>query len=373
MMTYGESKSEAAAKARDILEKRIAEGRAGAAALLEHVNTQIPQDAIVRAKALVFAGMGEAGQPGGVSIGFGGEPQAIHRHALGQIAGKAGIPASYLSVLASGDLWQKQLASRILEDHFHKGMPDARFLLRSASGQLRGFLSDRFRRLDSRPLLEAFAGACQQIGAVPVDGQVLDTRVALKALLPMVFEPVANEVLCLGVEWGNSDYGAARHTVRAFILRLWCLNGATMENALAQVHIGRQLGDDIEFSRRTYDLDTRASVSALKDVVQNVLGPAKVNALLQGIRAADEKKIEWKSLRTGLAKRLLKEELRAAEAAFESQDVINLPPGQSAWRASNAISWIAGQAKEPERRLELERLAGEVLNGRRDAAMDEAA
>jgi hypothetical protein len=44
--------------------------------------------------------------------------------------------------------------------------------------------------------------------------------------------------------------------------------------------------------------------------------------------------------------------------AFESPDVINLPEGNTAWRASNAISWVARQTKDAELRLDLERAAG---------------
>jgi hypothetical protein len=181
----------------------------------------------------------------------------------------------------------------------------------------------------------------------------------------MVFEPVPNEVLCLGVEWGNSDYGASRHTVRAMIWRLWCTNKATMEDSLAQVHLGGRLGDDIEFS---YRLDTEASVSALNDTVKGVLGPAKVNTLLGAIRAAHEKQVDWAHLKPTLLKKLLKGEMKTVEEAFLGDDVQNLPPGKTTWRASNALSWLAGATKDPDRKLELERVAGEILNGRKDRA-----
>lgn len=366
---YNLSTTEAAAKARSIMENKIATGRASALKLFESVNEHVPADSIVKARAFTF---GSDEQPR-LTVQFGNETLGVHRHALGQMASKAGIPGAYLAELDSNGGWQRALAAEILNKHFHEGQSSSKYLVRATSNQVRGFLSDRYRRLDSRPLLETFAGACQEIGAVPVDGVVSDTRVALKAMLPMVFEPVPGEVMCLGIEWGNSDYGASRHAVRAFIFRLTCLNGATMEDSLAQVHLGRQLNEDIEFSRRTYQLDTQASVSALKDVVKGVLGPAKVNTLLEGIKAANEKKVDWKNLRTSLARKLLKSELQAVEAAYESEDVINLPAGKSLWRASNAVSWIAGKTEDNDRRLELERLAGEVINGKRDSEVSEAA
>jgi len=346
--------------AREIMERKIATSRASAQHLFEHVNTCAPTDAIVKATAMNFVP-----QEKGVSIGYGNDTLSIHRHALGQLAAKASIPGAYLAELVSGAEWQKALAANVLNEHFHKGQKDSRFLVRSIKNEARGVLSDRFRRLDCRPLLDTFAKACQSVGAVPTDGHVTDTRIAIKALVPVVYEPFPGEVICYGAEWGNSDFGAAKHSVRAFVLRLWCLNGATMEDALSQVHLGKVLGDSIEFSKRTYDLDTRTSVSALDDVVRNILAPAKIEAMVAGIRQAHENKVEWKNVKGSLARKLLKGELQAAEAAFESQDVVNLPPGNSTWRVSNAISWIAGTA-EGERKLELQRVAGEVLNGKTD-------
>jgi len=366
---YNVAASEAAREARAKMEAKIEEGKASAAAIFEKIHREVPKDSIVRSTALDFS----SNVANGVGLGFGGDGLGIHKHALGQMAQKAGIPGAYLAELVSGSEWQRALAANVLNEHFHKGTPDSRFLVRAHGGEARGFLSDRYRRLDSRPLLEAFAGACQAVGAVPVDGTGSDTRVTMKAFLPMVFEPVPNEVMCLGIEWGNSDFGAARHTVRAMIWRLWCTNKCTTEDSLAQVHLGGRLADDIEFSKKTYDLDTRASVSALNDVVRGVLGPAKVNALLEAIKAANEKEIDWRHLSTSLARKLLKSEVAAAQAAFESEDVLNLPPGKSVWRASNAISWIAGRTEDPDRKLELERVAGYVLDGKADRAVSEAA
>lgn len=366
---YNVAASDAARHARTIMQKKIDGGLASAQALFERINRQVPQDRIVRARGLDFFVTDS-----GVQVAFQGpstpapeQGETLHNHALGQIAEKAGIPEKYLRELSNGEEpWQQALAAHALNEHFRTGQPDDRYLVRSVGGQVRGFLSDKFRRLDSRPLVEAFAESCADVGAIPCEGTATDTRVVLKAFLPMVFEPVENEVLCLGIEWGNSDFGAARHTVRAMIWRLWCTNFATLEDTLAQVHLGGKLSDNIEFSQRTYELDTAASVSALRDVVKGLLGPAKVNALLDTIKAADEKKVEWKNVKSSLQKRLLKGELKAVEDAYQSEDVVNLPPGQTAWRASNALSWFAKRVEDPDRRLEIERIAGEIVNGKRD-------
>lgn len=366
---YNVAVSAAATAARSLMEQKIETGRTSAAALWEKVNTQVPVDAIVRGRGLKFGYDVEAP---GITVEAGGTAMTVHRHALQQMASKAGIPGQYLGELVTApEPWKRELAARTLGDHYGRhqqgageDLSAARHLVRAVHGQVRGFQSDRYRRLDSRPLLEAFAEGCKELGAVAVEGTATDTRVALKAYLPMVFEPVPNEVMCLGVEWANSDFGAGKHALRAFIFRLWCANGACMEDAMSQVHLGGRLADTIEFSDRTYALDTRASVSALRDVVAGTLGPRSVNTILETIRQADEKKVEWKSVSTLLGKKLLKEELKQVRDAFDSDDCINLPAAKSVWRVSNAISWIAGKTEDADRRLDLQRIAGGVISGK---------
>ncbi len=372
---YEVAASAAATAARERMEAKIATGKASAIALYEKVHAAVPVDSIARGNALGFV---HDQATGSVEVGVGNDSPAftIHKHALGQIAEKADIPARYLGDLVSApEAWKRDLGARMLNDHYHgatkvrsEDQSANRHLVRVVDGQVRGFLSDKYRRLDSRPLLEAFAGACQALQAIPVEGTVTDTRVALKAFLPLVFEPVPNEVMCLGVEWSNSDFGAGKHALRAFIFRLWCANGAVMEDALSQVHLGGRLADNIEFSNRTYQLDTRAQVSALNDIVRSTLGPTNVHQLLATIKAADEKRVEWRSVSTLLGRKLLKEELKNVRDAFEGEDVINLPAEKSIWRVSNAISWIAGKTEDRDRKLDLQRLAGAVIHGKAEEA-----
>lgn len=366
--------------AKDILERKINQGRASAMALVEHVNTKVPKDKIIAGFNMLFnlepngrtSVDGDGRQGMEVVFNDGSGAATLHEHALGQLANRAGIPSPYVKALAEGHMWERELLARMLNDHYHMGHTKTRFLTRRVGGELRGFLSDRYRRLDSRPLIEALSLEAQKIGAVPVDGTVSDTRVALKVIIPQVYEPIPGEALAFGLEWANSDFGNGKHAIRAFMLRVACLNGATMENALAQVHLGGRLTDDIQLSEATYKLDTDTSISALRDVVAATLAPAKVEALCAGIRTAHEEKIEWKNVNGSLSKRLLKTELKSVKDAFESSDNYNLPEGNTMWRASNAVSWIAGQKDvAPDRKLELERIAGELVDGKRDAVAKE--
>ena len=134
----------------------------------------------------------------------------------------------------------------------------------------------------------------------------------------------------------------------------------TRENLLKQVHLGGRLSEEIEFSDRTHRLDTAASVSALRDVVRGAFGPVGRDRMLESICAAHDRTMN-KSQLTTATRALPKPIQKSVLDAFESNDVINLPEGSTAWRASNAISWIARNTEDPELRLDLERAAGALV------------
>lgn len=362
VQVYSPTSSEAA-KYHSILQKRIDEGARRAGEVIEAIHAQQPKDQIVPTRSLSFR-VTEDGRDAGatrsVRVEFADESLTPTDYAIGQIAARAGVPAAYARDLwRSNAVWQRELAAEIFTRHFRNGVSE-RVLSRSVNGQLRGLLSDRYRRLDSRPLVDALAGAAEELGAIPVDGVATETRVALKVVLPRVLEPIPGEFLVYGGEWSNSDYGNGTHSFRSFALRVACLNGMTRENLLREIHLGGRLSDEVAYSERTYKLDTAASVSALKDVVRGALGPRGLESLSGKLRAANGREVNSAGLKAA-TKALGKETQKKVVDAFDSEDVINLPAGKTAWRASNAVSWVARHTEDAEKRLDLERLAGSLV------------
>jgi hypothetical protein len=357
MTTMFSATSSEAARYQQILSQKIAEGARSAASTIERIQNEVPTDRIVNTRAVDFAANGSGGvNRSGLTVSVDGEVLVPTDYAIEQIAEKAGVPTPYLRSLTTRDSapWQRELAAETLRRHYHN-RPAERMLSRSVNGNLRGWLSDRFRRLDARPLLDVLTTELSGIGAVPFSGTFTDTRVAIKALMPEIIEPVPGEFMVLGLEWGNSDYGNGPHRLAEFAIRVACLNGMTKESVLREIHLGGRLSDRIEYSNRTYELDTRASASALRDTVKGVLGPAARERFVNQIRAANAKETSEAQLKAHV-KSLPMRTQKAIVDAFKSEDVINLPAGSTAWRASNAISWIAKSADE-ETRLDLERLA----------------
>lgn len=352
---YNVAASEAATAARSKMEAQITEGQKKATQVIEYVQTNMPEDRVVLGKKLGFHAT-----ENGIALDIPGEVLSpLHKNALGQAASRVDLPIGYVNDLLSRGDWGRELAASNFSELFGHLNGD-RFLLRSVKNEVRGFLSNSYRRLDARPILDNFLGGVMKFGAVPVAGTVTDTKMSVKVVLPMIFEPIPNEVMLFGAEYENSDFGNGALTMNTFVDRLWCTNFARSESLLRQIHLGARLGENIAFSQKTYLLDTRTMASAIGDMVEQALAPKSVNDYLALVKAANEKKVEGSAVTGFMKKRLTKGEADAANAAFNSADVEQLPAGNTAWRMSNALSFIAKTA-EPERALELQRLAGEVI------------
>ena len=176
-----------------------------------------------------------------------------------------------------------------------------------------------------------------------------------------IYEPIPGEMVAYGLSLENSDFGNGALSVRAYPLHIWCTNLAITQEEMRQVHLGKRLDDSVLYSNQTYELDAKATVSALRDVIESQLDADSLKRRMEAIRHANVQVIDARQSRETFRRLLQKGESEAAAQAFESQDTYNLPAGNTNWRLSNAISWIAGQTMEPERKLDLMKIAGEVL------------
>ena len=363
--SYETAKGRMAENVRKRFEKSIYEGQHEAQRVLEQIDREVPQDRVIKTSALKFIPTGN-----GVEVLVGGESQeTIHDHALGQFCGRGKFNLKYgrqLEAMAVEDKgkdsdWARELMAHNLNELYQRGPASGkRYLMRSVDTQVRGWLSDRYRRLDCRPLLQAFHSlAIQQAGAVPMRGYALATKVAIRVVLPTVFEPIPNQPMLYGLEWHNSDFGHGTHSLRAFIHQPFCTNECTRDDVLREGHKGGRLSEDFAYSQKTYELDQMASESALKDTIKGLLAPAAVDSTMLLLKKAHDEKIEPKKIPLML-KQLRKSEIEAVKEAFTSADIENLSPGQNRWRLSNAISFVATTTEDKYRALELERMSGKV-------------
>jgi hypothetical protein len=366
---YDVALGEATAGFKAKLEEMIHKTQRSAMTVIERVQRETPVDRVADSTSLEFSVNGEEGKQN-ILMGLRNRKaknyfnEALHKHALDQVCERAGIPGTFVNRLLEKP-YGRELIVENLTTIFKKD-ENKKFLVRSVNDEVRGVLSNSFKRMDSGPIIEAFAKACEKVGAVPVEGVGGELRWAVKAILPMVFQPkVKNgmeEVLAFGIQLSNSDYGKGVLGLNAFCTRLVCTNTATLEQVMRQVHLGKRLSEDIEFAADTYKADTNTQVLAIRDMVGQILAADKINALVGRIGEALEKRIDPKEAWQELPKMgLLKGEIDQVKALFIDGDVEVLPRGTTQARLSNAVSWFAKSAATPERRLELEEIAGELL------------
>ena len=132
--------------------------------------------------------------------------------AISQISEKMGIPAKYLRELSAGDVWQKQLCATILNEH--SGWTErTRVLIRAVGMEVRGVLSDSYRRLNSVDILTAFIREAGGQGAVVSDAYMNDTKVWCETILPTPIEIPTRKngtvIIFAGARFSTSDYGNA--------------------------------------------------------------------------------------------------------------------------------------------------------------------
>lgn len=307
----------------------------------------------------------------------------IHRHALNQLATKVLHPMTDVSRLLAGGgtietIWMRELLAYNFNERFHKmkfverGGRGSAFLCRIVNDQLRGFLSRSFNRhLASKPLLAAFVEACRGANAQPVEAITSDVRLSLKCFKPLIFEPFPGEFVAVGVEWSNSDFGAGRLTVCMTLLRISSGTSVVLAEQFAKVHLGSVIEDsEIELSDETAAKEVDTQASAIRDAVKELLSEKYIERLLHGIALAHEEEIPWGRLKSKLKDFLYKEELATIETLLSNNTMADLPPvGTGAdgkplptrWWASNIIAQIAGGVADEDRKIELQRQAGKLV------------
>lgn len=292
---------------------------------------------------------------------------SLHTNAVGQLADRMGIPSRYLKTLASGEPWQIMLAAEILNQH-SDWTQRSRVLVRAVGNQVRGVLSDSYRRLNSVQILTAFIEEAAGQGAVISDAYMTDTKVWAETILPTPISiPTKNNgevIIFAGARFSTSDYGDGAVDMRTFLLNGACLNGMVRESVMKQVHLGSRLPDSLALSERTYKLDTETTVSAVRDLTRGLYSKDTIMQKALEIQGASEIEVDFdkelRKLQQGGA--ILKAEQQAVEKLLMNNNPDDGVTGSATlWKLTQAITAHAREVS-PERARELHEISGNLLN-----------
>lgn len=241
-------------------------------------------------------------------------------------------------------------------------------LVRCVGDEVRGVLSDSYRRLNSIDILTAFVREATEKGAVVADALYTDTKMFVETLLPMPIEiPTAKNgtvVLFAGARFSTSDFGDGALDMRAFLLNGACLNGMVRESMMRQIHLGAKLPDSLALSEETYRLDTATSVSAVRDLTRGLYSKENIMAKAIEIQKAADIDVDFQKEITRLVKggSMLKAEGEEVEKILMRNNPDDgVQGGSSLWKLTQAITAHAREV-EPLRARELQEISGALLD-----------
>lgn len=239
-------------------------------------------------------------------------------------------------------------------------------MLRTLDGNVRAFLSDRYRRLDNLELADAVLPIIQDMrGADIASCQITETHLFIKVInKTMKAEIGVGDVVQAGFVISNSEVGLGSLKVEPLIYRLICKNGMIVKDfAQRRYHIGRQVESDDAayeiFSDETLAQDDKAFFMKVQDTVRTAVDEAKFQLSVDKMKSAKEVSTGDDPVKTVelLADRYV---LNQNERGSILRHFI-MAGDNSQYGLINAVTRVSQDADDYGRATELERLGGELL------------
>lgn len=239
-------------------------------------------------------------------------------------------------------------------------------LLRTVDGALRAFLSERYRGLENRDLVEAVLPVLKERDLMIASCFVSDILLYIKAVDRRIERDVPTgrrlgdgsntrfDTISPGIVVSNSEIEEDALTIEASIWTLACTNLAIMGQAVERYHLDALLGGE------TRKLSAAATRSRLRDLVSLSLDKANLEADAKRLKRAAEDPVELDEAvdvvgRAGESFSLTAGEMRSVLQRFvEGEDFTR-------YGLHAAITRASADVADYDRATELERLGGRVI------------
>lgn len=276
-----------------------------------------------------------------------------------QLAGFANVPNQYYNRILTEypDLWARTLNTLVPVQH------GTRRMVRTLDGNMRAFLSDRYRRLDNAELLESVLPVFQQFPGLRVEScEITERRLYLKAVYPRVEAEVKKgDVVQAGIVISNSEVGSGSYNIQQMVFRLVCLNGLITGSAMRKTHLGRRAEEDgeMDWSDETRQADDRALFLKTRDTVKSALNGLSFTKTVEQLRIAAQDKMEASPVK---AVEVLANTIGLAEREKDSVLRYLIEGGDlSRYGMSNAVTRMAQDVESYDRSTDLEVLGHRII------------
>jgi hypothetical protein len=288
---------------------------------------------------------------------------AVKDLAHNQVATHLGIPKAYYDRL-------RKTYPDLLDINVNKlfRAEPARRMVRTLDGQVRAFLSDRYRRFDYLDLMEAIMPVLGEMPDVQFpSAEITDTHLYIKAVLPRLQGEVkVGDIVQAGVVISDSEVGLGAISAAPMIYRLTCKNGMISETALRRFHVGRKAnggngdGDPYEvFSDETLQADDKAFWLKTRDIVRASVTETVFNRLLSDLREAAGSE-PMQSVEPGLVE--LSKRYNLSDGERDGVLGFLISGGDlTKYGVLNAVTATAQTVESYDRSVELEKVGGAIL------------
>jgi hypothetical protein len=295
-----------------------------------------------------------------------------------QIASYTDVPKQYYDRILSQNPtlltscvnhgFQMAINNALIERKRSKGKHESR-MIRTIDGSVRGFLSDRYRRLDSYDLFETVYPVIEDKGFSVTSSDITEKNFYLKVLTDKIQgEVIPGHVVQYGLMVSSSDVGAGSVKIEPLMFELVCKNGMVMEQSMRKYHIGKSdTGDSTRelLSDSTKELADKAFWAEVRDVLIGTMRQDEFDFSLNKLREAAKipiknmdipKVVELSMKSTGVSGektkgRIIEYLLSGAHGR-----------GMNLWSLANGFTY-ASQAEEADfdESVELDRAAGKLI------------
>lgn len=311
-----------------------------------------------------------------VPAGFGVTPSpmrfGITDHSHSQISEKLKIPKNFYDRLHEQ---YPELLARNINDL----MPEKeKRLVRTLDGNVRAFLSSRYRIIDNYDVLFNSMDVFKKLNTEQnADIQIAradltDTRLYIKALsetlvdtiFPKKEEKETGDAVKGGIIICNSEVGNGAFKVMPFMEVLRCSNGMISEEILSRIHLGRDKGiGEITFRADTLQKQDEALWLKIRDMIEGTFNPEIFRKWVDKINEVASIEIEKPILAINNVVKnhnLNKDKVESLLAEFAQV-------GYTKWGLSNAITAVAKTEENYEKQIEMEKVGAEILTAPMEA------
>lgn len=273
---------------------------------------------------------------------------SMTRHSLSQLCNKIGVPIRYIDkCIDSGrlDLAEENINSWV--DDFGKNL-----FIREYKDSIRGVLSDRYSVLDTPYIMESINDVLD-FDEYKIKGYYLSPERFHARIVQREMMNINGEDLFAGIQIDSSDVGRSILVVKFMIWKQVCTNGLCLSQGGGVLFQQKHIGIDASEFRNGF-VNSLSNIPTLVEYSKDLIEEARRDGNKYSMKNMSEQQIQDFIERVKMKTKL------SDEGVNKVIQFMTDKYGFSKWGYVNSLTEVA-QDYTLERRLEIEKIAGDVL------------